>query len=72
MSVIVRVLGADHMDVYVKGAPEKVVSLCRPNTSNYCSSSCTSSTCSNDVNGLDTSKVFSLFQLFTNEGFNLV
>ena len=32
MSVVVRVLGADHMDVYVKGAPEKVASLCRPHT----------------------------------------
>jgi len=34
MSVIVRVLGADHMDVYVKGAPEKVASLCHPDTGN--------------------------------------
>lgn len=34
MSVVVRVLGAGHMDVYVKGAPEKVVSLCRPDTGN--------------------------------------
>ena len=34
MSVVVRVLGADHMDVYVKGAPEKLASLCRPDTGN--------------------------------------
>ena len=29
-----RVLGDDHMDVYVKGAPEKVASLCHPDTGN--------------------------------------
>jgi len=32
MSVVVRVLGAQHMDVYVKGAPEKLASLCQPHT----------------------------------------
>ncbi|KAG1672905.1 putative cation-transporting ATPase 13A3 [Nymphon striatum] len=32
MSVVVRRLGADHMDVYVKGAPEKIASLCHLKT----------------------------------------
>lgn len=32
MSVIVRVLGESHMSVFVKGAPEKVHSLCQPHT----------------------------------------
>ena len=30
MSVITRNLGRDHMDVYCKGAPEKIASLCIP------------------------------------------
>lgn len=32
MSVIVRQLGADHMDVFVKGAPEKIAARCLPDT----------------------------------------
>ncbi|XP_032238659.2 polyamine-transporting ATPase 13A3 isoform X2 [Nematostella vectensis] len=32
MTVITRILGSDHMDVYVKGAPEVIASLCRPET----------------------------------------
>ncbi|KAL3862341.1 hypothetical protein ACJMK2_008316 [Sinanodonta woodiana] len=32
MSVITRTLGEDSMEVYCKGAPEKIVSLCDPNT----------------------------------------
>ena len=32
MSVIARTLGSDHFDLYVKGAPEKIVSLSRPDT----------------------------------------
>ena len=36
MSVMVRVLGAQHMDVYVKGAPEKLASLCQPHTGITC------------------------------------
>ncbi|XP_010902495.1 probable cation-transporting ATPase 13A3 isoform X2 [Esox lucius] len=32
MSVVVRKLGEKHMDAYLKGAPEVVVSLCRPET----------------------------------------
>lgn len=32
MSVIVRVLGEKHMKVFVKGAPEKIHSLCQPKT----------------------------------------
>lgn len=32
MSVIVRVLGENHMKVFAKGAPEKIHSLCKPNT----------------------------------------
>ena len=35
MSVIVRSLGANHMDVYVKGAPEKIASRCLPDTCKY-------------------------------------
>lgn len=30
MSVIVRVLGENHMNVFSKGAPEKILSLCQP------------------------------------------
>ncbi len=33
MSVIARILGASHMNAYVKGAPEKIASLCQLNTS---------------------------------------
>ena len=33
MSVIARILGASHMNAYVKGAPEKIASLCQQNTS---------------------------------------
>lgn len=32
MSVVCRTLGASHMDLYVKGAPEKIVTLCTENT----------------------------------------
>ncbi|KAK2177445.1 hypothetical protein NP493_592g01064 [Ridgeia piscesae] len=32
MSVIARVLGASHMNAYAKGAPEKIASLCQPDT----------------------------------------
>lgn len=32
MSVVVRVLGDNHMQVYTKGAPEKILSLCNPDT----------------------------------------
>ncbi|CAI9735449.1 cation-transporting ATPase 13A3-like isoform X2 [Octopus vulgaris] len=32
MSVIVRTLGTNHMDIYSKGAPEKIASLCNPDT----------------------------------------
>ena len=32
MAVITRVLGARNMDLYCKGAPEKVTGLCRPET----------------------------------------
>lgn len=32
MSVIVRVLGEKHMKVFAKGAPEKIQSLCQPNS----------------------------------------
>jgi magnesium-transporting ATPase (P-type) len=34
MSVICKTLNSDHMDVYTKGAPEKIAELCRPQTSN--------------------------------------
>ena len=30
MSVIVRVLGSSHMDLYAKGAPEVIQSMCLP------------------------------------------
>lgn len=33
MSVVVRRLGAKHMDAFLKGAPEVVASLCRQHTS---------------------------------------
>ncbi|KAJ8320109.1 hypothetical protein KUTeg_001696 [Tegillarca granosa] len=32
MSVIARTLGKDCMDVYTKGAPEKIISLCKPDS----------------------------------------
>lgn len=32
MSVITRTIGQDHMDIYCKGAPEKIVTLCNPET----------------------------------------
>uniref|UniRef100_A0A0L8G8U6 Cation-transporting P-type ATPase C-terminal domain-containing protein n=2 Tax=Octopus bimaculoides TaxID=37653 RepID=A0A0L8G8U6_OCTBM len=32
MSVIVRKLGTNHMDIYSKGAPEKIASLCNPDS----------------------------------------
>ncbi|XP_064610270.1 polyamine-transporting ATPase 13A3-like [Liolophura sinensis] len=32
MSVIARILGQSHMSAYVKGAPEKIISLCKPHT----------------------------------------
>ncbi|XP_061777078.1 polyamine-transporting ATPase 13A3-like [Nerophis ophidion] len=32
MSVVVRQLGQKHFDVYLKGAPETVVNLCKPHT----------------------------------------
>jgi magnesium-transporting ATPase (P-type) len=33
MTVISKKKGANHYDVYVKGAPEKVAGLCKPETS---------------------------------------
>jgi len=32
MSVVVRVLGEDHMDIYAKGSPEQIAALCLPET----------------------------------------
>ena len=32
MSVITRTLGDPYMEVYCKGAPEKIASLCNPDT----------------------------------------
>lgn len=32
MSVVVRKLGEKHMDVYLKGAPEVIASLCKQHT----------------------------------------
>lgn len=32
MSVICRTLGSNHMDIYAKGSPEKIQSLCLPHT----------------------------------------
>lgn len=33
MTVITKKKGSPHFDVFVKGAPEKVASLCKPETS---------------------------------------
>ena len=35
MSVIVRTLGAQNMAMYTKGAPEKIVDICLPDTGKY-------------------------------------
>ncbi|RMX43708.1 hypothetical protein pdam_00006345 [Pocillopora damicornis] len=35
MSVVCRTLGAPNMDVYVKGAPETITSLCQPQTGDF-------------------------------------
>ena len=35
MTVVTKKKGAQHFDVYVKGAPEKVASLCKPETSEF-------------------------------------
>ena len=35
MSVITRTLGLDHMDVYCKGAPEKIYTLCKPGSGSF-------------------------------------
>jgi len=35
MSVLVRILGADGMEVYAKGAPEKIATLCLKHTGSY-------------------------------------
>jgi cation-transporting ATPase 13A3/4/5 len=32
MSVITRTLGDKQFHIYVKGAPEKIIELCRPNS----------------------------------------
>lgn len=32
MSVITRELSADHFDLYAKGSPEMIASMCRPDT----------------------------------------
>ncbi|KAK0056869.1 cation-transporting ATPase 13A3 [Biomphalaria pfeifferi] len=32
MSVITRTMGENHMDIFCKGAPEKIASLCKPET----------------------------------------
>ncbi len=36
MTVITRKKGSPHFDVFVKGAPEKVASLCKPESSKLC------------------------------------
>jgi cation-transporting ATPase 13A3/4/5 len=33
MSVLCKTLDSDHLDVYCKGAPEKITELCKPETS---------------------------------------
>ena len=35
MTVVSKKKGAAHFDMYVKGAPEKVAGLCKPETSEY-------------------------------------
>ena len=35
MSVITRTIGEDHMDVFCKGAPEKIASLCDQDTCKF-------------------------------------
>ena len=35
MSVITRTLGAPNMDIYTKGAPEKIASLCKADTCEF-------------------------------------
>ena len=35
MSVLCKSLDSDHLDIYTKGAPEKILELCVPETSNY-------------------------------------
>jgi cation-transporting ATPase 13A3/4/5 len=35
MSVLCKALDRNCMDVYTKGAPEKIVELCKPETGNY-------------------------------------
>ena len=39
MTVVSKKKGAAHFDMYVKGAPEKVAGLCKPETSELLSSS---------------------------------
>jgi cation-transporting ATPase 13A3/4/5 len=34
MTVVTKKKGASHFDIYVKGAPEKVASLCKAETGN--------------------------------------
>ena len=34
MSVLCKTLGSDCMEVFAKGAPEKIATLCKPETSN--------------------------------------
>jgi cation-transporting ATPase 13A3/4/5 len=34
MSVIARILGDDHYNLYAKGAPETIASLCKADTGN--------------------------------------
>ena len=43
MSVIVRVLGSDHMELYCKGAPEKIATLCKKDSCKFSHGSATSS-----------------------------
>jgi magnesium-transporting ATPase (P-type) len=35
MSVLCKTINSDHLDVYCKGAPEKIYELCKPETSNF-------------------------------------
>ena len=43
MSVIVRVLGSNHMELYCKGAPEKIATLCKKDSCKFSHGSATSS-----------------------------